>query len=174
MNSDFMDSEFRITCNYVEFDFAKCLCLQCPRGRALDCFSFSFWGSVHVPLLFSSLPQTPFCFCHDEVLGKGNHVLQFQFPSKVWKSCSFSLIPSALSWLREAPALCCARCDCALFWRRPHPGAHIPGLLPILPARSVVLPVTVRCIYWLQVCFCIFTGRGSVISFLYVFCLTHR
>lgn len=65
MNLDFMDSEFRIIYNYAEFGFGKCLCLRFPRGRALDCFSISFWGSVHFPLLFSFLPQTHFCFCQD-------------------------------------------------------------------------------------------------------------
>lgn len=55
-NLDFMDSEFRIIYNYVEFDFGKCLCLRCPRGRALDCFYVSFWGQF--TFLFCS-PLSP-------------------------------------------------------------------------------------------------------------------
>lgn len=106
--------------------------------------------------------------------GKENCVTKFQFPSKAWKSCSFFLIPSTLSWLWEAPVLCAVPGVTLLSFGEGH-AQLFTSLVSSPPSLhiSMFLPVTVGYIYWVQVCFCIFKSKDFVISFLHVFCLTH-
>lgn len=142
MNLDFMNSDFMVIYNYVDFDFGKCVYLRYPRGRTLDCFPISFQGLVHFPALFSFLPQTQLLFL--QRLGMKEGIL-FHAVSISWQGLEvLFLFPLCLLFTgckRSLAFVCGSRCEEA----QPCCGASYLAHLPSL--YSVFVPLTVHCVY---------------------------